>query len=121
MENIQQLTALGQCFSEPIRVRILSLLIRKQRICMSDLQSTIGITQTACSRHLKHLREYGLVDVTVKDNYRYYSVKPAMQLEVLTLISYCEDPLLAADSALYNKLKQANFLQGASIDLELTF
>lgn len=114
MENIQDLIQFGQAFSDPSRIRILNLLIRKNQVCMSDLQSTIGITQTATSRHLKYLRDCDLVTDHVMGKYRFYTIQKDKHALVLTLLGVCKDPLLSSDSGLFNKLREANVLMGAA-------
>jgi len=50
-----------RAFSDPTRLRILSLLQGKDELCVCDIISVVGGPQTKISRHLAYLRRAGLV------------------------------------------------------------
>jgi ArsR family transcriptional regulator len=47
--------------SDPTRVAILSLLLLQHEMCVCDIESVLGVTQSRCSRHLRYLANAGLV------------------------------------------------------------
>jgi DNA-binding transcriptional ArsR family regulator len=61
--------------AEPNRRRILDLLRVSQRP-VGALVDQLGLSQPAVSKHLRILREAGLVDVRVDAQRRLYSVRP---------------------------------------------
>ena len=67
--------------AEPNRRRILDLL-REEPRAVSDLVSELGISQPGVSKHLRVLREAGLVAVTVDAQRRVYRVRPEPLQEI---------------------------------------
>jgi DNA-binding transcriptional ArsR family regulator len=60
--------------AEPHRRRILDLLLEAERP-VGDLVGALSVSQPAVSKHLRVLREAGLVDVRVDAQRRIYSVR----------------------------------------------
>ena len=67
--------------AEPSRRRILDLLRRRER-SVGDLVERIGLSQPGVSKHLRVLREAGLVDVRRDGRRRWYSLRPQPLAEV---------------------------------------
>ena len=61
--------------AEPNRRRILDLLVPAERP-VGELVDRLGLSQPAVSKHLRVLREAGLVDVRVDAQRRLYRVRP---------------------------------------------
>ena len=55
-----QVAALFGAFSDPSRVRIVSVLVR-QELNVGTLAQAVGISESAVSHHLRGLRQMGLV------------------------------------------------------------
>jgi DNA-binding transcriptional ArsR family regulator len=62
-----------EVLAEPNRRRILDLLREKERP-VGDLVTALGISQPAVSKHLRVLRDAGLVEVTADAQRRLYRV-----------------------------------------------
>jgi DNA-binding transcriptional ArsR family regulator len=67
--------------AEPNRRRILDLLLEAERP-VSGLVDALSVSQPAVSKHLRVLRDAGLVDVRVDAQRRIYSVRPEPLREV---------------------------------------
>lgn len=82
--------------AEPNRFRIVELL-RSGATAVNDIGSTLKLNQPQVSKHLKVLREAGLVDVQARAQQRLYELKP--------------EPLQAMDAWLqkYRELWDARF------------
>src|SRR5262245_33997947 len=65
-----------EVIAEPTRRRILDLL-RDAEQAVGDLVAALGYSQPAVSKHLRVLRDAGLVDVRVDAQRRIYSIRPA--------------------------------------------
>ena len=65
-----------EVLAEPNRRRILDLLRQAERP-VGDLVRELGVSQPAVSKHLRVLREAGLVDVRTDAQRRLYRVNPA--------------------------------------------
>jgi DNA-binding transcriptional ArsR family regulator len=70
-----------EVIAEPSRRRILDLL-RVRDCCVGDLVAALGISQPAVSKHLRILREAGLVDVTIDAQRRLYRLRPEPLREI---------------------------------------
>lgn len=67
--------------AEPHRRHILDLLLAEERP-VGDLVSVLGISQPAVSKHLKVLRDAGLVDVRADAQRRLYRLRPEPLREI---------------------------------------
>ena len=79
--------------AEPNRRRILDLLLAEERP-VGDLVDALGISQPAVSKHLRVLRDAGIVEARVDAQRRLYRVRPEGLREV--------DAWLAPYRALWN-------------------
>jgi len=59
--NTESLAALFKTLSEPVRLRIIYLLLSEGELCVCDLVNTLKLSQSVVSRHLAYLRNNGLV------------------------------------------------------------
>lgn len=67
-------TALFEILAEPSRRRVLDLL-RQQEHTVSELVDALDMSQPAVSKHLRVLRDAGLVDVRVDAQRRIYTLR----------------------------------------------
>jgi DNA-binding transcriptional ArsR family regulator len=70
-----------EVISEPHRRRILDLLLEQPRP-VGELTGLLGLTQPGTSRHLRVLREAGLVRVSRDAQRRWYELQPAALAEI---------------------------------------
>ncbi len=59
--------------SEPLRIQVLDLL-RHQELCVCDLCTSLGVSQSKLSFHLKALKEAQLVQSRQEGRWVYYSL-----------------------------------------------
>jgi ArsR family transcriptional regulator len=71
-----QVDLMFRAFSDPIRLRILSLL-RPGELCVCDLIEVLELPQPTISRHLSYLRRAGLVQVRRDRSWNFYNLAPA--------------------------------------------
>jgi DNA-binding transcriptional ArsR family regulator len=64
-----------EVIAEPNRRAILTLLVSSER-SVGEIEQHLGMTQPAVSKHLRVLREAGVVEATVDAQRRVYRVKP---------------------------------------------
>jgi len=69
------LAGVFEVLAEPNRRRILDLLCQQER-AVGDLVSQLGISQPGVSKHLRVLRQAGLVEVRVDAQRRLYRLRP---------------------------------------------
>jgi DNA-binding transcriptional ArsR family regulator len=70
-----------EVIAEPNRRRILDLLLVEERP-VGDLVSQLGIGQPGVSKHLRVLREAGVVEVRAEAQRRVYRVRPEALREI---------------------------------------
>jgi DNA-binding transcriptional ArsR family regulator len=70
-----------EVLAEPNRRRILDLLREAER-AVGDLASELGMSQPGMSKHLRVLRQAGLVDVRVDAQRRLYRLRPGPLREI---------------------------------------
>jgi DNA-binding transcriptional ArsR family regulator len=70
-----------EVLAEPVRRRILDLLRERPRL-VGELTAELGLSQPGTSKHLRVLREAGLVKVRAEAQRRWYELDPAPLAEV---------------------------------------
>lgn len=73
--NIWPVDILFAVLVEPNRRRILDLLIERQR-SVNEIVEALGLSQPAVSKHLRILKEAGLVEVRPDAQRRLYALRP---------------------------------------------
>ncbi|MFD2230145.1 ArsR/SmtB family transcription factor [Alkalimarinus sediminis] len=63
-----------KCLSEPVRLRILFLLLKRGELCVCDLVDTLDISQSVVSRHLAYLRNNGVLSSRRDGAWVYYTL-----------------------------------------------
>jgi DNA-binding transcriptional ArsR family regulator len=84
-EAIQMEAELCSAFSDPTRILILYALDEQPRT-VNDLTVELNILQPTTSRHLKILRERGLVNVERQGNTMLYSLADPRLIEALNIL-----------------------------------
>jgi ArsR family transcriptional regulator len=51
-----------KALADPVRVRLMSLLLTSDEVCTCDLAPAVGVTEATVSHHLSVLKRAGLVD-----------------------------------------------------------
>jgi ArsR family transcriptional regulator, arsenate/arsenite/antimonite-responsive transcriptional repressor len=80
-DTAQELAPRFKALSDPVRLRLLSLIASAPEICVCDLTDAFAVTGATISHHLRVLRETGLVDCERRGTWVYYWVqKDALDL-----------------------------------------
>jgi len=101
---------LFRAFSDPIRLRTLHLLLGGE-MCVGDLVEVLRVPQPTASRHLKYLRESGLVEVRRDGRWCFYSLAEAeggFHRRLLDCLGSCfgEVPELRSDAERAGRLRE---------------
>ena len=67
---------LFKSLSEPVRLRILHLILQQGELCVCDIVATLEQSQSVVSRHLAYLRNSGLVNTRREGVWVYYQAAP---------------------------------------------
>lgn len=81
------LAELANALAHPARVRLLRLLITRGHKQVSDLVSDMPLSQPSVSRHLKILRQAGLVAVEPLGRDSVYSAQPVVLHRLVSMMS----------------------------------
>ena len=88
--DTQALANLFKAFSEPIRLRILVLLLAKGELCVCDLVETLALSQSVTSRHLAYLRNNDIVTARREGVWMYYQLTTYAQTELMPLFDFIQ-------------------------------
>lgn len=86
----ETLANLFKALSEPIRLRILVLLLNKGELCVCDLVDTLALAQSVTSRHLAYLRNNDIVCARREGVWMYYQLTAYAQSELLPLLAFIQ-------------------------------
>jgi ArsR family transcriptional regulator len=77
-DDAKSLAGVFKALSDPVRLRLLSLIASYEggEACVCDLTGPFDVTQPTISHHLKVLREAGLIDSERRGTWVYYWVLP---------------------------------------------
>lgn len=100
-----------RAFSDPTRLRILHLL-REREICVGDLVEILGVPQPTGSRHLRYLREAGLVEARREGRWCFYALaaaRTAFHRKLLDCLQSCfrEVPEIREDLKRARRLRRS--------------
>jgi len=82
--RVDQLSQTFKALAEPVRLRIVNLLINQESLCVCDLVTVLTLGQSTVSRHLAYLKNAGLVRAWRDGTWMHYAIEPE-QLTVLDL------------------------------------
>lgn len=87
-QSADQLAEILKAVSDPVRLRILSLIrqARESEACVQDLTQQLGISQPTTSRHLKILVTAGLLHREQRGKWAWYRVAPERAAAVSSLL-----------------------------------
>lgn len=93
---MDKLSILFKALSDETRLRVVNLLTDAGELCVCDLESVLGCTQTKISRHMGYLKRAGLSRSRKSGRWVFYSMAaPATAEERLVLQSL--RPILSAE------------------------
>jgi ArsR family transcriptional regulator len=99
-----------RAFSDPIRLRILSL-IQPGELCVCDLVQVLKAPQPTISRHLAYLKRAGLIHARQAGSWNYYRLaepRSAFHGKLLECLASCFKvlPDIARDAARANAIRK---------------
>ena len=73
-QSVREIAEFFKCLSEPVRLRILHLLLVKGELCVCDLVSGLDLSQSVVSRHLAYMRNNNLLSTRREGVWVYYQL-----------------------------------------------
>ena len=92
--NTEILANLFKALSEPVRLRILALLLKKGELCVCDLVDTLTLSQSVISRHLAYLRNNDIVTARREGVWMNYQLTDYAQLELKPLLNFIRQSIV---------------------------
>ncbi len=74
MLSMKTITQIFKTLGDETRLRIISLLVNDEELCVCDIMEALNIPQSKASRHLSYLRNAGLVDDRRHGVWIYYKI-----------------------------------------------
>lgn len=90
----ENMANLFKALSEPIRLRILVLLLNKGELCVCNLVDTLALSQSVTSRHLAYLRNNDIVTARREGVWMYYQLTAYAQSELMPLFDFIQDNVI---------------------------
>lgn len=92
MNQLESTALFFKSLSEPVRLRILNLLIHAEHeICVCDLMVILDVPQSVVSRHLAYLRKTNLVSARREGVWMHYSINPALDTLSKSVLQALQD------------------------------
>ena len=90
---MHKLIELSKIFSDENRLNIIRLLLRDKTLCVCEICDTLGLSQPLVSRHLKQMRESGVVLADKDRKWVHYSLKKEKHPLFETVVNELEKTL----------------------------
>lgn len=72
---MEKIITIAKILSDINRVKILGLLMENEELCVCELCDTLELSQPLVSRHLKQMRQAGLISSKQKGKWMIYSLE----------------------------------------------
>ncbi|MBP2321446.1 ArsR family transcriptional regulator [Kibdelosporangium banguiense] len=88
-EQAVELATVFKALSDPVRLRLLSLIAARAdgEVCVCELTPAFELSQPTISHHLKLLRQAGLIDCERRGTWVYYWLVPGATAQLAALFS----------------------------------
>jgi ArsR family transcriptional regulator len=74
-DQAETISGLLKALADPIRLRLMSLIVATDEACVCDLTAPFDVSQPTISHHLKVLRDAGLVDSERRGTWVWYRAR----------------------------------------------
>ena len=76
-DSLEATTKLLKALADPVRLRLVNLLLEDREVCVCHLHEALGLPQPTVSRHLAYLRKHGIVSGRKEGLWVYYRLARA--------------------------------------------
>lgn len=84
---MDRLSETFKALSDETRIRIMTLLLENQELCVCDFVGALGETQSKVSRHLRYLYHAGLVKDRRQGAWMHYRISPELTPEQAVIVA----------------------------------
>ena len=90
-EKLARAADLLKTLAHPARLRVVDLLNAAGRLPVAAITEHLGLTQSATSQHLNHMRRVGLLESERRGKEVWYSIADARPIALLNCLCDCRD------------------------------
>ena len=90
MNTLEQHAQVFKSLSEPVRIRIVTLLLQRESLCVCDMVTVLDLGQSLVSRHLNTLKNAGLVTSQRQGAWMHYQITDSFKENYSFLIQQLE-------------------------------
>ena len=90
-DKVKRVARLMKTVGHPSRLKIVELLIEKERLPVRDIFAAIEISQSNASQHLRALEEVGVLESKRDGKSIYYEIKNKTITKLLQCVNECAD------------------------------
>jgi len=90
---MKELITIFKGASDPIRLRMIGLLLQHDELCVCDLMAALQLPQSTTSRHLSYLRRCGWLTSRQEGLWRYYRLSSDFRSRYVDLLVMLENRL----------------------------
>ena len=98
MNTLEQHAQIFKALSEPVRLRILSLLLKQPSLCVCDIVNTLSLGQSLVSRHLNTLKQAQIVSAKRKGAWMHYQITESFKQKHPYLIDQLTHLVIQSDT-----------------------
>ncbi len=90
MNALEQHAQVFKSLSEPVRIRIITLLLQRESLCVCDMVTVLELGQSLVSRHLNTLKNAGIVTAQRQGAWMHYRITDDFRNDYPFLIQQLE-------------------------------
>ncbi len=88
---MKELLTLSKIFSDENRLKIITLILRDKKVCVCEICDTLELSQPLVSRHLKKMKEAGILVAKKEKKWVIYSLVLSPHPLLITLCQELKD------------------------------
>lgn len=101
--------------SDPIRLRMVGLLLQHDELCVCDLMAALQLPQSTTSRHLSYLRRCGWLTSRQDGLWRYYRLSTDLRSRYADLLEMLECRLNTSAALRDSKAQLEEFIKAKRV------
>jgi len=107
---MKTLTTVFKGLTDPIRLRILALLLNNDELCVCDVMAALRLPQSSTSRHLAYLKRCGWLTARRNGVWIYYRLSSTPQKMFPELLDFLKKHLESADDITVDREHLTQFI-----------
>ena len=88
-KDLEKAASMLRVVAHPVRISIINLLVKNDRLSVKGIQAKLGVTQSMTSQHLSALRSIDVLDFEKNANVCNYFIKNKYVLKLLECVEKC--------------------------------